>query len=60
MPPRQAITQAVGDGRGYQRPSYWAKSNGLTGVMPSGGRVDEQALRTSIATASPSQAQRRK
>ena len=39
MPPRQAITQAVGDGRGYQRPSYRAKSNGLMGVMPSGGRV---------------------
>ena len=60
MPPRQAITQAVGDGRGYQRPSYRAKSNGVTGVMPSGGRVDEQPLKASTATASPNQAQRRK
>src|SRR3989338_3221244 len=44
----------------YQRPSYRARSNGVTGVMPSGGRVDEQPLKASIATASPNQAQRRK
>src|SRR3989344_4396694 len=44
----------------YQRPSYRARSNGVTGVMPSGGRVDEQPLKASTAKASPSQTQRRK
>ena len=43
----------------YQRPSYRARSNGVTGVMPEGGVVEEQPTNASTRAVDTSSTERR-
>ena len=43
----------------YQRPSYRARSNGVTAVMPEGGVVEEQPTSASTSAVDTSSTERR-